>query len=47
MDVNVAVVIKDSIVKRDIIYSPFFVPGDGNMKLQFFHVEDLCRIQNG
>ena len=22
----------------------FFVPGDGSMKLQFFHVEDLCRF---
>lgn len=23
---------------------PFYVPGDGNMKLQFFDIEDLCRI---
>ena len=22
----------------------FFIPGDGSMKLQFFHVEDLCRF---
>ena len=22
----------------------FYIPGDGNMKLQFFHVEDLCRF---
>ena len=22
----------------------FFIPGEGNMKLQFFHVEDLCRF---
>ncbi|MCR5837668.1 MAG: NAD-dependent epimerase/dehydratase family protein [Lachnospiraceae bacterium] len=23
---------------------PFFIPGDGNLKLQFFDVEDLCRF---
>ena len=23
---------------------PFFIPKDGKMKLQFFHVEDLCRF---
>lgn len=23
---------------------PFFLPGQGDMKLQFFHVEDLCRL---
>ena len=23
---------------------PFYIPGDGGMKLQFFHVEDLCRF---
>ena len=23
---------------------PFFLPGDGRMKLHFFHVEDLCRF---
>ncbi len=23
---------------------PFYVPKDGEMKLQFFHVEDLCRV---
>lgn len=23
---------------------PFYLPGDGSMKLQFFHVKDLCRI---
>lgn len=23
---------------------PFFLPGDGEMKLQFLHVDDLCRI---
>mgnify|MGYP000920168469 FL=1 len=23
---------------------PFYLPGDGEMKLQFFHVEDLCRF---
>ncbi|MCM1494697.1 MAG: NAD-dependent epimerase/dehydratase family protein [Bacteroides sp.] len=23
---------------------PFFIPKDGSMKLQFFHVEDLCRF---
>lgn len=23
---------------------PFYVPNDGSMSLQFFHVEDLCRI---
>ena len=23
---------------------PFFLPGDGGMKLQFFHVRDLCRF---
>lgn len=22
----------------------FYIPGDGGMKLQFFHVEDLCRV---
>jgi nucleoside-diphosphate-sugar epimerase len=22
----------------------FYIPGEGNMKLQFFHVEDLCRF---
>ena len=22
----------------------FYIPGDGNMNLQFFHVEDLCRF---
>lgn len=22
----------------------FYLPGDGSMKLQFFHVEDLCRV---
>lgn len=22
----------------------FYIPGDGSMKLQFFHVEDLCKI---
>lgn len=22
----------------------FYIPGDGSMKLQFFHVEDLCRF---
>lgn len=22
----------------------FFLPGDGSMKMQFFHVEDLCRV---
>ena len=22
----------------------FYIPGDGRMKLQFFHVEDLCRV---
>lgn len=24
----------------------FYLPGDGDMKLQFFHVEDLCRFIN-
>lgn len=24
--------------------NPFFLPGDGSMNLQFFHVEDLCRF---
>lgn len=23
---------------------PFYLPGDGELKLQFFHVEDLCRF---
>lgn len=23
---------------------PFYLPGDGGMMLQFFHVEDLCRV---
>ena len=23
---------------------PFYLPGDGSMKLQFFHVRDLCKI---
>lgn len=23
---------------------PFYIPEDGSMKLQFFHVEDLCRF---
>lgn len=23
---------------------PFYIPGDGSMPLQFFHVEDLCRF---
>ena len=23
---------------------PFYIPGDGSMKMQFFHVEDLCRF---
>lgn len=23
---------------------PFYIPNNGNMKLQFFHVEDLCRL---
>ena len=23
---------------------PFYIPGDGSMKLQFFYVEDLCRF---
>lgn len=23
---------------------PFYLPGDGDMKLQFFHVQDLCRF---
>ncbi len=23
---------------------PFFIPKDGKMKLQFFHVEDLCKV---
>lgn len=23
---------------------PFYLPGDGSMRLQFFHVEDLCRL---
>ena len=23
---------------------PFYLPGDGSMKLQFFHVRDLCRM---
>ena len=23
---------------------PFYLPGDGSMKLQFFHVRDLCRF---
>ncbi len=23
---------------------PFYIPRDGSMKLQFFHVEDLCRV---
>ena len=23
---------------------PFYVPGEGKMKMQFFHVEDLCRF---
>lgn len=23
---------------------PFYLPGDGSMKLQFFHVKDLCRF---
>lgn len=23
---------------------PFYIPGDGSMPLQFFHVEDLCRL---
>jgi nucleoside-diphosphate-sugar epimerase len=22
----------------------FYLPGDGNMKLQFFHVDDLCKL---
>ncbi len=25
---------------------PFFLPGDGEMKLQFFHVNDLCRFMD-
>ena len=23
---------------------PFYIPGDGSMRLQFFHIEDLCRL---
>ncbi len=23
---------------------PFYLPGDGNQKLQFFHIHDLCRV---
>lgn len=26
------------------MHRPFFIPKDGSMKLQFFHVEDLCRF---
>lgn len=26
---------------------PFFLPGDGEMPLQFFHVRDLCRVIEG
>ncbi|MBR1931193.1 MAG: NAD-dependent epimerase/dehydratase family protein [Lachnospiraceae bacterium] len=25
----------------------FYLPGDGSLKLQFFHVEDLCRVIEG
>lgn len=25
---------------------PFYLPGDGEMKLQFFHVRDLCRVMD-
>lgn len=25
---------------------PFYIPGDGELKLQFFHVEDLCRLMD-
>lgn len=25
---------------------PFYLPGDGSMPLQFFHVEDLCRLMD-
>ena len=25
---------------------PFYLPGDGSMQLQFFHVEDLCRFMD-
>ncbi|MCR5754351.1 MAG: GDP-mannose 4,6-dehydratase, partial [Acetatifactor sp.] len=25
-------------------HRPFYLPGDGSMNLQFFHVEDLCRF---
>lgn len=27
-----------------LLNRPFYVPKDGKMKLQFFHVEDLCRV---
>lgn len=27
-----------------LVERPFFIPNDGSMKLQFFHVRDLCRF---
>lgn len=27
-------------------HRPFFIPKDGSMPLQFFHVEDLCRVMD-
>ncbi len=27
-----------------LVERPFYIPGDGSMKLQFFHVNDLCRF---
>ena len=27
-----------------LVERPFFIPNDGSMKLQFFHVKDLCRF---
>ena len=27
-----------------LVERPFYVPNDGSMKLQFFHVNDLCRF---
>lgn len=27
-----------------LLNRPFYIPGSGKMKLQFFHVEDLCRM---
>lgn len=30
-----------------LLNRPFYIPNDGNMKLQFFHVRDLCKVIEG